>query len=114
VFGIGYSAEQAAQSGAEKRGKKDCTGNVVDWTVGATADIAEYVDKKKSRLGGATAGAIAFGFGTALGGPLGGIGAAALVGTMTGMAIDKIDPQKEETNDSLSNQSGDEITTFGS
>ena len=53
--GVFQAANEATQYGAEKRGKKG-QGNLIDWTVGATAGTADYVVENKNRLGAAGAG----------------------------------------------------------
>ena len=53
--GLVQAAGEATKDGAAKRGK-DGNGNIIDWTVGATANTTEYVVENKNRLGAAGAG----------------------------------------------------------
>ena len=55
--GLVQAAGEATKDGAAKRGKTlDGNGNILDWTVGATANTTEYVVENKNRLGAAGAG----------------------------------------------------------
>lgn len=54
--GVIAAANEATQDGAKRRGKIKEDGNLIDWTVGATAGTAKYVKGNKNRLGAAGAG----------------------------------------------------------
>jgi len=89
--GLKHAAVRATRQGAAKRGKDGDSGNVVDWTVGATADATQYIGENKSRFAGAGAGAAAFGVGLALGGPVGAILGTLVANAATQKTVEIID-----------------------
>ena len=66
-------------------------GNVIDWTVGATANTSEYVKKEKNKIGAAGAGGGGFLIGMAVGGPIGAVVGGLLASATTGAALKTID-----------------------
>ena len=90
-IGLLQATKESTRDGASKRGKLQGEGNVIDWTVGATANTAEYVKKEKNKLGVAGAGGGGFLIGMAVGGPIGAVVGGLLASATTGAALKTID-----------------------
>lgn len=91
--GIGHSVSKATKSGVEIRsgGKgagKERKGNVIDYTVGTSSALKNYVGKNQAKLVGAGTATAAMTVGTVLLGPAG-LVAGAAVGTLTEKIIEK-------------------------
>jgi len=93
--GLVQAAGEATRDGVVKRGKQG-DGNIIDWTVGATSNTAEYVVENKNRLGAAGAGGGGFLLGMALGGPIGAVVGGLLATATTGVALETIDEKEKE------------------
>jgi hypothetical protein len=90
-IGLVQAAKESTRDGASKRGKLQGEGNVIDWTVGATANTTEYMKKEKNKLGAAGAGGGGFLIGMAVGGPIGAVVGGLLASATTGAALKTID-----------------------
>ncbi|KAL9186047.1 hypothetical protein ACHAXT_005285 [Thalassiosira profunda] len=93
--GLVQLAIETTQEGAAMRGKRG-EGNVLDWTVGATANTTEYVVENKNRLGAAGAGGGGFLLGMALGGPVGAVIGGLVATAATGATLDAIDAEMDK------------------
>ncbi len=67
--------------------EKDRKGNIIDYSVGASSGLMNYVDKNQGKLAGAGAAGAAMVAGTVLLGPIGTIAGAAIAGTLTEKAV---------------------------
>ena len=104
VRGIGQLAKEAAQGGAVARGKsEDEQADAIDWALGATSDVTKYADENKARLGGAGVGAVGFGYGFLLGGPVGAVAGALIASQATSNAINAVDRRLRGKNNEGSN-----------
>lgn len=102
VRGIGQLAKEAAQGGAVARGKsQDEQADALDWALGATSEIGGYADENKARLGGAGAGAVGFGYGLVLGGPVGAIAGALIASRATSTTINAVDRRLRGTKEEI-------------
>lgn len=114
--GLKFAARNAAKAGAAKRGKEG-NGNLVDWTVGAAADVRGYAAENKSRLGTVGAGTVGFVVGGVFG-PLGSLTGGILASALTGQTLnrighDRISTLRDATDDSSHPHEGVELEIEG-
>ncbi|GKY99742.1 hypothetical protein MPSEU_000928100 [Mayamaea pseudoterrestris] len=90
--GVGQLGKEAAQGGASARGKSQGQqADALDWALGATGNVGHYADQNKARLGGAGVGAVGFGYGFMLGGPVGALAGALIASRATSGTINVVD-----------------------